>query len=98
MKLVYLTDGSSRTVAIGKKQIALKRTTPRNMAPAGRISGLIIQALRHLGRAHMDEAVLAQIDRRLDSASRAQLLKDVRYAPAWIAEILRRLGQGLEKE
>jgi hypothetical protein len=98
MKLVYLTDGPSRTVAIGKKQIALKRTTPRNMATAGRVSGLVIQALRHLGRAHVDETVFAQLDRRLDPADRTQLLKDVRYAPAWIAEIMRRLGQGLEKE
>ena len=98
MKLVYLTDGPSRMVVIGKKQILLRRTTPRNMATAGRISGLVIQALRHLGRAHVDEAVLAQLDRRLDSAGRVQLLRDVRYAPAWIAEIIRRLGQGMEKE
>ena len=98
MKLVYLTDGPSRMVVIGKKQILLRRTTPRNMATAGRISGLVIQALRHLGRAHVDEAVLAQLDRRLDPASRAQLLRDVRYAPAWVAEIMRRLGQDLEKE
>ena len=29
MKIVYLTDGRYRTVQIGKKQILLKRTTPR---------------------------------------------------------------------
>ena len=93
MKIVYLTDGCSRTVQIGKKQIILKRTTPRNMATAGRSSGLIIQALRHLGRPHLDEGVLAQLDRRLDADGRKQLLKDVRFAPAWIADIMRRLGK-----
>ncbi|HQK88739.1 MAG TPA: DUF6088 family protein [Acidobacteriota bacterium] len=98
MKLVYLTDGPSRMVVIGKKQILLRRTTPRNMATAGRISGLVIQALRHLGRAHVDETILAQLDRRLDAAGRAQLLKDLRYAPSWIAEIMRRLGQSIEME
>ena len=50
MKVVYLTDGRSRTVQVGKRQIILKHTTPRNMATAGKISGLVIQALRHLGR------------------------------------------------
>jgi len=98
MKLIYLTDGRSRAVQIGKKQIILKRTTPRNMATAGRISGLVIQALRHLGRQHVDEDIIARLDGRLDADARKQLLKDVRFAPAWIADIMRRLGKKREKE
>ncbi len=98
MKIVYLTDGRSRTVQIGKKQIILKRTTPRNMATAGRISGLVIQALRHLGQKHVNEDVIARLDRRLDADAGKQLLKDVRFAPAWIADIMRRLGKNEETE
>ena len=97
MKIVYLTDGRSRTVQIGKKQILLKQTTPRNMATAGRISGLVVQALRHLGRRYVDHEVMARLDRRLNVDDRKQLLKDVRYAPAWIADIMRRLGNNKEK-
>lgn len=98
MKIVFLTDGRSRTVRIGKKQIILKRTTPRNMATAGRTSGLVIQALRHLGRQHVDDDIVARLDDRLDADAKKQLLKDVRFAPAWIADILRRLGKKKEKE
>ncbi len=98
MKIVYLTDGNSRTVQIGKKQIILKRTTPRNMATAGRISGLVIQALRHLGRQHVDGEVIARLDRRLGANDRQQLLKDVPFAPAWIADIMRRLGKKKGKD
>jgi hypothetical protein len=97
MKIVYLTDGRSRTVQIGKKHIILKQTTPRNMAMAGRISGLVIQALRHLGRHHVDDAVIARLDRRLNADDRKQLLKDIRFAPAWIADIMRHLGTKEEK-
>ncbi len=97
MKIVYLTDGRSRTVQIGKKHIILKRTTPRNMATAGRISGLDIPALRHLGRQHVDDEVSAQLARRLNADDRKQLLKDIRFAPAWIADIMRRLGKKKEK-
>lgn len=43
-KTVFLTDGPSRTVKIGPMTIQLRRTTPRNMAAAGRLSGLVIQA------------------------------------------------------
>jgi len=52
-KVVFLTDGPSRTVKIGRQEIQLRRTTPRNMAAAGRLSGLLMQALRASGqRAH----------------------------------------------
>src|SRR5262245_44406575 len=52
-KAVFLTDGPSRTVRIGAMTIQLRRTTPRNMAAAGRFSGLLIQALRELGKDHI---------------------------------------------
>ena len=93
MKIVYLTDGRSRTVQIGKKQIILKSTTPRNMATAGRISGLVIQALRYLGREYVDDEVITRLDRRLGEDDRQLLLKDLRFAPAWIADLMRGLGK-----
>lgn len=96
MKVTYLTDSLSRTVQIGKRQIILRRTTPRNMATAGKVSGLVIQALRHLGQAHVDKQVIAQLDRVLDEQAKSQLMKDIRYAPAWIADIIRDLA-GREK-
>lgn len=92
MKVVYLTDGRSRTLQIGKRQIILKHTTPRNMATAGKISGLVIQALRHLGRKNVDQQVIAQLEHRLNDDACKQLLKDIRFAPAWIADIIRSLA------
>jgi hypothetical protein len=92
MKIVYLTDGLSRTVLIGNREIILKRTTPRNMATAGKTSGLMIQALKHLGQRHVNDQTIAQLNRRLDANIKTQLMKDIRYAPAWIADIFRRLA------
>lgn len=96
MKIVYLTDGASRTVQVGNRQIILKRTTPRNMATAGRISGLVIQALRYLGKEHVDSPIMEKLGNRLDKNACGQLLKDIRYAPAWIATIFRELAKGKE--
>ena len=92
MKVTYLTDSLSRTVQIGQRQITLKRTTPRNMAPAGKVSGLVIQALRHVGQNGTDKQVIAQLDRVLDKQAKSQLMKDIRYAPAWIADVIRELA------
>src|SRR5277367_3155502 len=54
-KAVFLTDGPSRIVKIGPTAIQLCRTTARNMAAAGRLSGLLIQALRVLGKEHVTQ-------------------------------------------
>jgi hypothetical protein len=64
------------------------------MATAGRLSGLIIQALRYLGQEHVDEKTLARLKQKVKDADTNSLLKDVPYAPAWIGDILRRLAEG----
>jgi hypothetical protein len=90
-KVVFLTDGPSRRVQLGQREIVLKRTTPRNMATAGRLSGTVIQALRYLGQRHVDDRILTILGRQLSVVDKAQLLNDMKYAPAWIAAIIRRL-------
>jgi hypothetical protein len=92
-KAVFLTDGPSRTVKIGPTTIQLRRTTPRNMAAAGRLSGLLIQALRALGKEHVTPERRAHLKRTLPADKRRQLLKDLRLAPAWMHPIFRELAE-----
>ena len=91
-RIVFLTDGPTRHVKIGQREIVLKRTTPRNMATAGRKSGTIIQALRHIGRRNVDDKTIAIINRNLTSEDRDQLGKDLVHAPSWIADFMRTLA------
>jgi hypothetical protein len=91
-KVVFLTDGANRNVRVGNQEIILNQTTPRNMATAGRVSGLVIQALRYLGKEHVDSRMIDTLARRLSPNDRAQLMKDIRYAPAWIGDIFRHLA------
>lgn len=93
-KVVFLTDGPSRTVPIGSMTIQLRRTTPRNMAASGRLSGLVIQALRHLGQQHVTPERVAHLQRTLPAAQRRTLLKDLPLAPAWMHPVLRTLAEG----
>jgi hypothetical protein len=88
-RVVFLTDGPARKVKIGKREIILHHTTPRNMATAGRKSGTLIQALRHLGKSQVDDRVIEAIKRQIDDKDRASIRKDLIHAPAWIADILR---------
>lgn len=92
-KIVLLTDGVSRTIHVGPMQLILKRTSPRRMAAAGRLSGLLIQALQSLGLPHITQQRLAHLRKTLPAAERAKLLKDLNLAPAWMQPILRELAR-----
>src|SRR5271168_874819 len=76
-KVVFLTDGPSRTVKIGTTTIQLRRTTPKNMAMAGRLSGLLVQAFRELGKENVTPERLKHLKRTLPLDARKELLKDI---------------------
>jgi hypothetical protein len=93
VRVVFLTDGRSRRVQLGKQQIVLKHTTPRQMATAGRASGMVIQALRWIGKQHVNDRTVATLRRQLSEADKQQLAADIRYAPAWIADVIRSVAE-----
>jgi hypothetical protein len=91
--VVFLTDGPSRTVHVGGQDIRLKQTTPRNVGPAGRISGVVIQALRHLGQQQVDDVVIQKLRKRLRADEKKQLLEDLPFAPEWVRTHLRSIAK-----
>ena len=93
-RMVFLTDGRSRTVRIGRRTILLKKTTPRQMAARGRLSRTVIQALRWLGRHNVDDKVVSILQRRLSQRDKRDLRQDIRYAPVWVGEVMRRVAAG----
>ncbi len=92
-KAVFLTDGPSRTVRIGPMTIQLRRTTPRNMEAAGRLSGLLMQAFRELGEESVTPERREHLKRTIPADKRRELLKDLRLAPAWMHPIFRELAE-----
>lgn len=91
-KIALLTDGSTRVVQVGNWHIMFKKTSPKNMATAGRVSGLVIQALRYMKQRNIDEKIINSLKRRLSAEDKKQLISDIRYAPAWIGEIFKQLN------
>ena len=90
MKLVYLTDGAARIVKVGKQTIKFKKTSPKNLATKGAISSLVIQALKTIGKKELEESELKKIITHLKNEKREHLLYDIKLAPAWIAEIMKK--------
>ena len=91
-KMEFLTDGPTRTRWVENLPVVLKRTTPRNVATAGRVTGTVMQALRFFGPKKIDEIVVQRLRDRLSPADKQQLLRDIRLVPAWIGEVFRKIS------
>jgi hypothetical protein len=63
------------------------------MEAAGRLSGLLIQALRELGKEHVTQQRRDHLKRTIPADKRRELLKDLRLAPAGMHPIFRELAE-----
>jgi hypothetical protein len=99
MRIVYLTTGRSRKVVLPAskpgardREIELRHSSARFLDTRTEIGGLVIQALRHIGRAHFGEPEYRILSERLPKQAKLDLLQDLTPAPAWIADVMRRLA------
>lgn len=92
-KAIFLTDGRAGIIKAGPMRIELKRTTPRNMAVAGKLSGLLIQAFKNLGKSGIEPARLERLRKPLPEKEKQRLLKDLRYAPIWMHPLFKELAK-----
>ena len=89
VNLVYLTDGAARKIDLGKRKIVFKKTTPKNLAAIGKISSLVIRALKEIGKDNVTEKEKQIILTQLQKEEKHRLEHDIRLAPEWIRIIMR---------
>lgn len=87
LQVVYLTDGSTRNVKIGKRSITFVHTAPKYLTARGELSGLALQALRTLGKNRVDDDEILKIQGFLKNEKKAHLEHDKLLAPVWIQKI-----------
>ena len=87
-RVVFLTDGESRKLSVGRAVIELKKVAPRFMALAGTESGLVIEALRHFGQRRVTQEMISRLKQVLSPRTKRELAKHLKLAPAWIRTLL----------
>lgn len=91
-KPVFETTGPSRKLRVGALEIEFRHRSPRRVTAAAESSNLVFAALRGLGKAHVTMDRVAHLQRLLPLRQRAQLLKDLPLAPAWMHPFLRHIA------
>lgn len=90
MNIVLLTDGSPREIKVGKRTIKFKKTTPKNLLAKGKISCLVIQALKEIGNGKVTEEEEHKILDLLQKEDVKDLKHDLALAPVWIQKIMKK--------
>jgi ribosomal protein S19E (S16A) len=88
MNIVMLSDGSPREIKLGKRKIKFKRTTPKNLMAKGKISRLVIQALKEIGNGMLREDEEKKIIELLKKEEKTDLTHDIKLAPVWVQKIM----------
>ena len=96
-KVVFLTDGSSRKIRIGKSTITFKSTTPKKMAARGELTFLAIQALITLGEKGVTPDIIEKLYHILKLEGTNQVRDGAKSAPIWVARILNSITGKIEK-
>jgi hypothetical protein len=86
-RVMFLTEGPSRKVKIGNQEIIFKKTTKKIMSSAGTREGLLIQALKNLGKDHIDQVARAQVSKFLKDSKENEIRQNMKFAPAWIRSL-----------
>lgn len=95
-KVVFLTNGSPRTIRIGKGAITFKSTTPKKLSAKNDTVFLAIQALIALGEKGTTDKIIDTLCAILQREGPASIREDARSAPNHVAQTLYFIADKLE--
>lgn len=99
-KFIYLSDGPNRKYSILGYQLEFKKTALKEIGFKHRESGLIVQALKALGKERITSDVIEKIRQQLDPAKYGKVLRDTRTVTGWVYDCIKQIcregehGQG----
>jgi len=89
---LFWTEGPSRTVEIGRQTVSLKHVSPSKMIGAGTEAGIVIQAVRSLGKQGVKEIPVHSLAKRLPQPVKNAVRRLAPAAPAWSQPVLNQIS------
>jgi hypothetical protein len=92
-KIIYLTDGPTNEVPIGRRRIHFKHARPKAMAGLEGKFALVVQALRHLGKEGVGPREIETLRAALSPVEKRKLVRDTRFGVDWIYEVAKTIAE-----
>ena len=87
----YVSDGPYREFTWDNIILSFKHKTNREISLMSRISIMVIEAIKTLGKDNIDEKTIAILRSRLNGEEKAVLLKDATDSTSWIFDIVKKV-------
>jgi hypothetical protein len=91
-RIVYLSDGPAAKIQIGRRIIHFKHARPQALAGSAGAPGLVVQALRYLGKDAVNRRLILRLRRILSETERRKLVRATRFGVDWIYETARKIA------
>jgi len=86
---VYLSDGPGRQYAIGAHTLVFRKSALKEVGFRSPESGLLVHALKALGREHVDQAIIDTLRKRFEPRVCERILRETRSVTGWVYQIIK---------
>lgn len=90
----YISSGRYKTYKIADTVLEFKKVNPGEIANMSLKTATVIQAIKSLGKEHINDQVVQQIRENLTGKERKDLMDESKSVSAWIYEVIREIYEG----
>lgn len=85
MRIIFYTNGNSRTINFGNQTVELKHANPSRLIAPGTLCGTILSALLYLGKENVNSEIIEHIKKQVPAKDFNQIFSEIENIPAWLA-------------
>ena len=89
----YISDGRYVDYNIGTTQLIFKKTMNSTISKMSRLTAMVIQAIRAIGKDNISENQILYLKDKLSISDKEKLLEEGKTTAAWIYKILKKIGE-----
>lgn len=90
----YISSGRYKTYKIADTVLDFKKVNPGEIANMSLKTATVIQAIKSLGKEHINDQVVQQIRENLTGKERKDLMDESKSVSAWMYEVIREICEG----
>ena len=90
-RFIYLSDGPNRKYSILSYQLEFKKTALKEIGFKHRESGLIVQALKALGKERITSKVIEKIRKQIAPEKYGKILQETKTVTGWVYDAMKQI-------
>ena len=87
----YISDGPYKVFKIGNLELEFKHRSNKDISGLSFKTATVIQALKTLGKEHVDDEVINRLRKLLTEKDKDRLLKEAKQSTSWVYEIIKKI-------